>query len=140
MSQTAPTTSELEAFLDEALPPERMAVIEELLRSGDESLTAELAEINGRRDAGLHSLGEVWRRRRLTCPTREQLGSYLLGVLDEGHADYIKFHLEVIGCRLCLASVKDLEAQQSSAEAEVSQQRQRKYFQSSVGRLPAGED
>ncbi len=133
---TTPTTAELEAFLDESLPPERMAVIEESLRNGDDALQAQLAEVSGRRDAGLHSLGEVWRRRRLTCPTREQLGSYLLGVLDEGHADYVRFHLEELACRYCIASLEDLKQRQSVSEAAgESETRRRKYFQSSVGRL-----
>ncbi|MEM9185004.1 MAG: hypothetical protein AAGB00_00740 [Planctomycetota bacterium] len=133
----SPTTSEIEAFLDESLPPERMAAIEEALRDGDDAVAAQVAEVNGRRDAGLHSLGEVWRRRRLTCPTREQLGSYLLGVLDEGHADYVRFHLETVACRWCIASLEDLQARQLQAEDGEGQaeQRRRRYFQSSVGRL-----
>ncbi|MEM8864967.1 MAG: hypothetical protein AAGF31_05415 [Planctomycetota bacterium] len=142
MNDSSFTTAELEAFLDELLPPERMAVIEDALRGGDDVLQSQLTEINGRRDAGLHSLGEVWRRRRLTCPTREQLGSFLLGVLDEGHADYVKFHLETLACRPCLASLEDLQSRQSQADASAAgeaEQRRRKYYQSSVGRLKSEE-
>jgi hypothetical protein len=128
------SNSELEAFLDEALPVERMAAIEEALRQSDE-LQKRLAAINGRRDAGVHSLGEIWRRHRLSCPTREQLGSYLLGVLARDAADYTKFHIETIGCRFCQASVADLKAQQTSAEAQVTEQRRQRYFQSSAGYL-----
>ena len=65
------TNSELEAFLDEALPIERMTAIEEALRSSDD-LQSRLAAVNGRRDAGVHSLGEIWRRHRLSCPSRQQ--------------------------------------------------------------------
>jgi hypothetical protein len=125
--------TELEAYLDEALPPARMAAVEEALR-GDQRLAAQLAQINARRDAGVHSLGAVWRRRRLTCPSREQLGSYLLGILDTDHSAYIRFHIETAGCRLCVASVADLAARQSAAEGE-DDQRRNKYFQSTVGRL-----
>ena len=57
------TNSELEAFLDEALPVEKMTAIEEALRASDE-LQKRVAAINGRRDAGVHSLGEIWRRQR----------------------------------------------------------------------------
>ena len=89
------TNSELEAFLDESLPVERMAAIEDELRNND-ALQNELTAINGRRDAGVHSLGDIWRRHRLSCPTREQLGSFLLGVLPRDAADYIKFHVESI--------------------------------------------
>ena len=127
------SNSELEAFLDESLPVERMTAIEEALR-GDEALQKELTAINGRRDAGVHSLGDIWRRHRLSCPPREQLGSYLLGVLSSDAAQYIAFHVETIQCRYCAASITDLKSQQSAAEGEVSQRRQ-KYFQSSVGHL-----
>lgn len=134
------TTTELEAFLDESLPPGRMAAIEDALRGGDDSLTEQIAEINGRRDAGLHSLGEVWRRRRLSCPTREQLGSFLLGVLDDGLEDYVRFHLEVVCCRPCVASLEDLQSRQAAANEGAAkdnevEQRRKRYFQSSVGGL-----
>jgi hypothetical protein len=128
------STSELEAFLDESLPAERMAAIEHALRQ-NEQLQSQLAAINGRRDAGVHSLGEIWRRHRLSCPSREQLGSHLLGVLPRAAADYIKFHLEVVECRSCTASVADLKAQQSAAEADLAVRRRQKYFQSSAGYL-----
>ncbi len=128
------SSSELEAFLDEALPAERMAAIEDALRGSDE-LRQRLTAINGRRDAGVHSLGEIWRRHRLSCPSREQLGSYLLGVLPRDAADYVKFHLETIECRYCAASLHDLKSQQSAAESENTQRRRQKYFQSSVGHL-----
>jgi hypothetical protein len=128
------TNAELEAFLDEALPTERMTAIEEALRN-DETLLRRLTETNGRRDAGVHSLGEIWRRHRLSCPTREHLGSYLLGVLSPGANDYVKFHLDAIACRYCAASLEDLRAQQSAADAGTTRERRRRYFQSSVGHL-----
>jgi hypothetical protein len=128
------STTELEAFLDEALPVERMAAIEDALRNS-ESLQKQLAAINGRRDAGVHSLGEIWRRHRLSCPSREQLGSYLLGVQPRQGAEYTRFHLETIGCRYCAASIADLKAQQLAAEADIAERRRQKYFQSSAGYL-----
>ena len=127
------SNSELEAFLDEALPTEQMAAIEAALRD-DAELQQRVAAVNGRRDAGVHSLGDVWRRHRLSCPTREQLGSYLLGVLSNDESDYIKFHLESIECRYCTASLGDLQTQHSAAETETTRRRQ-KYYQSSVGHL-----
>lgn len=127
------TDSDLEAYLDEALPAADMAVIELALRQ-DKSLLGRLSSINARRDTGVHSLGEVWRRGRLTCVTREQLGAYLLGALDNGHASYVKFHVETVGCRYCQANLADLREQQSGA-GEATTKRRRKYFQSSAGYL-----
>jgi hypothetical protein len=130
------TQPELEAYLDEALPPEQMARIELALRS-DADLVRQLATINARRDAGVHSLGEIWRRHRLSCATREQLGSYLLGVLSKEAADYLGFHLEVMGCRVCRANLSDLQKQQAET-GDTAQTRRRKYFQSSAGYLRPG--
>jgi len=125
--------SDLDAFLDEALPPEEMARIEQALRD-DSDLARSLAAVVARRDAGVHTLGAVWRRHRLSCPTREMLGSYLLGVLDDETADYVTFHLEQIGCRYCRANVTDLR-RQSEQSAEEDRPRRRRFFQSSAGRL-----
>ena len=58
--------ADLEAYLDEALPPEEMARIEQALRDRPE-LRERLAAINARRDTGVHSLGAIWRRHRLSC-------------------------------------------------------------------------
>jgi len=124
--------AELEAYVDEALPAERMAAIEEAAR-GDSDLLGRLAAVNARRDAGVHSLGEIWRRNRLTCPTREQLGSFLLNVLPDETVAYIRFHLDSIGCRYCQANLADLESQQ--AERATADRRRRKFFQSSAGYL-----
>lgn len=126
------TEAELEAYLDEALSALDMARIETLLRD-DQGLLHRLQLIHQRRDAGVHSLGEIWRRHRISCPDRETLGSFLLGVLESSQHEFIQFHLETIGCRLCQANVDDLQAQQ--AEAAVAVDRQRRYFQSSAGYL-----
>lgn len=124
--------AELEAYLDEALPADEMARIEAALRTSSE-LAARLAAINARRDAGVHSLGDIWRRHRITCPERTELGSFLLGVLEPGHAGYVRFHLEVIGCRLCQANLADLQQQQAATAGAAS--RTRRYVQSSAGLL-----
>lgn len=125
--------TELDAYLDEALPADRMAAVEESLRQSA-SLREQLKQLIGSRDAGVHTLGGIWRRHRLSCPSRTELGSYLLGVLEQQEADLIRFHLEISGCPLCQASVLDLEAQQAAAPQEVEVRRNR-YFQSSVGHL-----
>ncbi|QDU58837.1 hypothetical protein [Aeoliella mucimassa] len=125
----------LEAYLDEALPPELMAEIEEALRDSD-ALREQLKAVVGRRDAGVHTIGSIWRRHRLSCPDRSKLGSYLLGVLTDDETDFIRFHLEVARCRLCTANLSDLEQQQAAEHQEEEVTRRKKYFQSSVGHLP----
>jgi hypothetical protein len=133
------TSAELLSYLDEALPAEMMAGIEDALRR-DSKLTAQLTDLMARRDAGVHSLAEIWRRHRLTCLTREQLGSHLLGILADEESEYISFHLETIGCRYCQANLDDLQAQQAQtaqAATDHSSHRRRKYFQSSAGHLQA---
>jgi hypothetical protein len=127
------TESDLEAYLDEALPPAEMAEIEAQVRQSPELLKT-LAAINSRRDAGVHSLGEIWRRHRISCPTREQMGSFLLGVLDDDMADYVHFHVEVVACRLCLANLEDLRQRQAESD-EMTVVRRKKYFDSSAGYL-----
>ncbi len=125
--------AELEAYLDEALPAEEMARIEKALRS-DKNLLERLAEVLARRNAGIHSVGAIWRRYRLSCPTREQLGSFLLGALPEAVAEYIRFHLELVGCRYCRANLTDLQRAQSES-VETTRSRRQRYFQSSAGHL-----
>jgi hypothetical protein len=127
------TQSDLQGYLDEALTPAEMSAIEVELRKKPE-LLKQLAAINARRDAGVHSVGEIWRRQRLSCPSREQLGSYLLGALDSEHAEYIDFHLQKIGCRYCQANLEDLRRQQEET-AETVKTRRTKYFQSTAGHL-----
>ncbi|MBN2215908.1 MAG: hypothetical protein JW719_00895 [Pirellulales bacterium] len=128
-----PRQNELEAYLDEALPPDEMARIEHALRRHPECVE-QLAAINARRDAGIHTLGEIWRRHRLSCPTRGELGSYLLGALPDEMADYVAFHVGALGCRWCQASLNDLR-QKEAESPEAVETRRRKYFQSSAGYL-----
>lgn len=125
--------SEIEAYLDEALPASEMASIERELRA-DSNLLQEVKRVNGRRDAGLHTIGEIWRRQRASCATREQWGSYLLGVLAVEHVAYLDFHLEQIGCAFCRANLEDLRQQQLELP-DATKTRRRKYFQSSAGYL-----
>src|SRR3954471_15290324 len=94
----------LRAYLADTLPPGAQARVEKGLRDSAE-LRARLEEVReNRSDAGLHTLGAIWRRARLTCPTRQQLGSALLDALDPELAAYIHFHLEVVECPFCQAN------------------------------------
>ena len=127
------TDAELESYLEELLPAEAMTAIELELRQRPE-LLRRLSAILGRREAGVHSVGEIWRRHRLSCPDRQQLGSYLLGVLDNDHAAYIRFHLEMIGCRFCQANFADLRQQQEETQ-ELIIRRRINIFNTTAGHL-----
>ena len=126
------TAAELAAFLDEALPAARSAELEHQLRT-DTELRGRLIEVRGRETAGLHTIGAIWRRNRLSCPSRSELGQYVLGALDSAPRDYIRFHLEEIGCRYCQANLADLQAA-AQTDDQPARRRQR-YFQTSAGYL-----
>ena len=129
---TEVTRETLHAYLDDALTEPEMARVEQALRDTAE-LRSRLKVVLQERDRGEHSIGAIWRRERLTCATREQLGSYLLGVLDPDHQSYLDFHLQTVGCPFCQANLTDLQAQQAAAPK--AEQRRRRFFQSSAGLL-----
>jgi hypothetical protein len=129
------TREMLAGYLDDALDEAESAKIEQELR-GSAHLRQQLTQIMQERDRGEHSVGAIWRRHRLSCVPREQLGSYLLGVLDDNVQDYVQFHLKTIGCAFCLANLADLQTQQQDADGQVKKRRKR-YFQTSAGLLQA---
>ncbi len=107
--------STLRDYLADALPAEEMARVEKALRDSAE-LRARLEDVrHDRGDANLHTLGAIWRRSRLTCPTRQQLGSFLLDALDPELASYLQFHLDVVECPFCQANLADLKARTAQA-------------------------
>ncbi len=124
---------DLRGYLAEDLPATEMARIEKSLRdSADLRERLERVRLD-RVDAGLHTLGAIWRRSRVTCLSRETLGSYLLDVLDRSQAGYIRFHLEVIECAFCQANFADLK-RRSQTEPDgrpVDRERGRRIFDSS---------
>lgn len=132
MAQVTFTDQELLAYIDEALPVERIAVVERALRESSD-LRQHAAVLARRRDQGGHTVGEIWRRQRLSCPSRTRLGTYLLGALDSNESDYIRFHIETVGCRYCAANLQDLE--QAARQAPEGDRRRRKIFESSAGYL-----
>jgi hypothetical protein len=122
----------LRDYLTDALTPEASARVEKALRDSAD-LRARLEEVRqNRADGQLHTLGAIWRRQRLTCPSRLQLGTYLLDALDPNLADYLTFHLEVVECPFCQANLEDLKAQSEAATAaNGSKTRQSRILQSS---------
>ena len=126
----------LEAYLDDALGDRETAQVEQALRES-EPLRQQLRTVMQERDRGEHSVSAIWRRERLSCLGREQLGSYLLQALDPAQLDYIDFHLNIVACSFCQANLADLKARQQEAEPRTQQRRQR-FFESSAGLLQGG--
>jgi hypothetical protein len=124
---------ELDCYLEETLDAGRASALELQLRE-DASLLQRLAEINNRRSAGKHTLGGIWRQNQIGVPSPDEMGSFLLGVLDDRHADYIQFRLDVLKCPFTIALKTDLENQQSESE-DSSVKRRTKIYESSVGLL-----
>lgn len=126
------TDRELTAWLDEQLPSQRMAELEQQLRD-DDSLQSRVALLIHHRDQGGHSVGEIWQREGLSCPSRSELGGYVLETLSADQSAYIEFHLLTVGCRRCQANLTDLE--QHAAAGNSAPQRRRRFFESSAGLL-----
>src|SRR6516162_1937293 len=132
------TREKLHAYLNDALTDPEMAQVEQALRESD-ALRRSLQKVMQDRERGEHTLGAVWCRERLTCPTREQLGSFLLQVLDDEQQEYIEFHLSTVGCAYCQANLADLKALQKEP-APKAQERRRRIFNSSAGYLKSCQD
>lgn len=126
------TDREICAWLDELLSAERMATFETQLRE-NEQLRSRVANLIRSRDQGGNTVGEIWQRAQLSCPSRTELGGYLLQTLSPDAAGYVEFHLQTIGCRVCQANVRDLEEQASQSENVPG--RRRRFYESSAGLL-----
>ena len=132
------TREKLHAYLNDALTDPEMAQVEQALRES-EPLRHSLQKAMQDRERGEHTLGAVWCRERLTCATRDQLGSYLLQVLDEEQQAYLDFHLQTVGCAFCLANLADLQSLQNEPNPN-AHERRRRFFQSSASFLHIARD
>jgi hypothetical protein len=123
------TDEELRAYLDEALPASRAALVEQTLPR-DTELQARCQQVARNRDQGAASLGEIWRRHGLSCPSTTVLQSYRAGSLGDGFARVVQQHVEVVGCPRCTATLSELEVNPAAGRSRVE-----KIFATSVGRL-----
>jgi hypothetical protein len=137
MPSAAIDDATLRDYLADSLPPGELARVERALRDSAE-LRARLEDVRQNRgDSQLHTLGAIWRRGRLTCPRRQQLGSFLLDALDPELASYITFHLDVIECPFCQANLADLKSK--TAQPSAASQRHNRILRSSQ-HLLSGEE
>src|SRR5215831_1369281 len=127
------TREQLHGYLEDCLSDAETAKVEQALRES-EPLRRMLRAVMQERDRGEHSIGAIWCRERLSCPNREQLGSYLLKALDPALQDYIDFHLQTIACAFCLANLADLKSLQKEPAPKATERR-RRFFASSAGYL-----
>lgn len=129
MSREVLTDEELLAYAEERLVADRAAEVERQLRASSQ-LGQRLAALLIQADLGDQSLGALWRRGRWSCPSRAIWAASLAGRLGDGLNQYLEFHLRIVGCRLCDASVRDLQASDPGRD-----ERARKIFESSAGAL-----
>lgn len=123
------TNEELLAYVDERLPSPRATEIERQLRVSAD-LVNRLGMLLQTVERGDVTLGGMWRRGRWSCPPRGVWAAFTGGRLGDGLTQYLQFHLETVGCRICEASVRDLRWNSGDDDDRV-----RKIFQSSAGRL-----
>jgi hypothetical protein len=127
------TREQLHSYLEDCLNEAETARIEQAIRQS-EPLQKMLRAVMQERERGDHSIGAIWSRQRLSCVSREQLGSYLLKVLDPGMQDYIDFHLHTVGCAFCLANLADLQTLHKEP-APKARERRKRFYESSAGFL-----
>jgi len=120
MPSALPITRELiREFLNETLSSERMAMVERLARE-DPAINERIAEEREAMQRGDHSLGAMWQEHQVSCPTREQLGGYLIEAVEPDYLKYVEFHLEVIECGICQANLEDLKTQAATKKVKAS--------------------
>ncbi|UCG16365.1 MAG: sigma-70 family RNA polymerase sigma factor [Phycisphaerales bacterium] len=91
----------------------KFRAIQRLQKSVEQESPSGLAQMDAARAEV--TVAHVWRKYRLTCLKRSTLGSYLLGILEDPWLSYTQFHLDVVGCPICLANLEDLQDEQTGA-------------------------
>ncbi len=127
---------ELLAYREERLRVEDLARIEQALRESRQ-LRERLAQLVEEEDRGWYSVGAVWRAHRISCPDRDTLAAYCCGALPQNEADYIRFHIDVVGCRLCEAELTDAQRRQQAEEEARATPRRKRLYESSLRYLPS---
>ena len=124
----------LAEYINETLPAAEAARVERSLRDRPE-LMALLDVVRAELAPDDHTLGAIWAREHLTCPTRETLAGLLQDILPAEQARYVRFHLDEVGCVRCRANRDDLERLAEEPTGTRAARRQR-IVESSAGVLP----
>ncbi|MBL8900390.1 MAG: hypothetical protein JNM84_22350 [Planctomycetes bacterium] len=73
------------------------------------------------------TVSTLWREERLSCPHRDLVQSFVDGELPPAQMDYLRFHIEEVGCAPCRELATALGAplaaapESSSAEREIEE-------------------
>lgn len=126
---------QLQAYLNDDLSAAELSRLESDLR-GDSALRERLEALSTQDET--HSVGEIWRRHRLSCPSREELQQNIDGKLSAEQSRYIDFHLETVGCEICAANLMDLQAK--AEYRQDARRRRQSIFESSAGFLKAQQE
>jgi RNA polymerase sigma factor (sigma-70 family) len=59
---------------------------------------------------------QAWRGGRVSCPARYWVARYIAGNLPEEPKEFVRFHLEDMGCEICAANQEDLERMEDAGE------------------------
>jgi len=124
MSDQAITRTMIEQYLHEALPSDRAAAVEKAIRD-QPALLVLVAQIRREGDHGEHSVGAIWRRARLTCPSREELLQHLEDILPADRSEFIDGHIRLTTCHLCMATLDDLKQLKADSKSTRDARRKR---------------
>lgn len=120
------TDEELLAWQEETLPVSRMRQMEAAFRNSPE-FVERYRKLQEQLDQGGLTLGEVWRRHRIGCFSKEMLARHARGETSAGLSEQILFHLQTVECVWCQAVFETLN--------EDDLNRTQRVFQTSLGGL-----
>ncbi len=96
------------------------------------SVTDEYSSESPSDSTATNLLTTVWEAMRPSCPKRTTLGKYTLRILPDDWNDFVKYHVETLGCTFCNANLVELETTSISSDFEIQRDR---LFSSTIGFL-----
>ena len=84
---------------------------------GDSELRGKIRTVQAEFDYHNHTVGSLWRRNQLTCPSDQEIVDYQRGelaIIYPKIADHLQFHLTSIRCIYCISTAA--EWKQSAAK------------------------
>jgi hypothetical protein len=129
--------AQLLAYAEERLPMAATLQLEKSLES-DEKLKTDLRRVCGQHLTGELSLATIWRDFQVGCLSQDQLAAYVGHQLGGALADYVRFHIDEVGCRICEARLDELARLAHNSSNEQVTPLASKCFNSSVGLIQPG--